>query len=169
LLSAALALGLTACGGVGGTNPNLPTDTTRSTNATNSTLGNDRTYGVNYGVDENGYPDTDYAQRTTRRAGTVTPGDRALTSLTTGQTATNGYPGTTRTSTDGKMLGLENFGAGAPLRSANVNGVNADNRATVTNRPGASYEQMLRNARVHDRDGYLLDGENAVTRQAANR
>ena len=28
---------------------------------------------------------------------------------------------------------------------------------------GATYGQMLRNARVHDRDGFLLDGENAVT------
>lgn len=28
---------------------------------------------------------------------------------------------------------------------------------------GATYEQMLRNARVHDRDGYLKDGENSVT------
>lgn len=28
---------------------------------------------------------------------------------------------------------------------------------------GASYEQMLRNARVHDRDGDLTDGENAMT------
>lgn len=29
--------------------------------------------------------------------------------------------------------------------------------------PGATYEEMLRNARVHDRDGDLSDGENAVT------
>lgn len=28
---------------------------------------------------------------------------------------------------------------------------------------GATYGQMLRNAHVHDRDGFLLDGENAVT------
>lgn len=28
---------------------------------------------------------------------------------------------------------------------------------------GATYGQMLRNARVHDQDGFLLDGENAVT------
>ena len=29
--------------------------------------------------------------------------------------------------------------------------------------PGASMDQMLRNGRVHDRDGDLLDGENSVT------
>ena len=28
---------------------------------------------------------------------------------------------------------------------------------------GSSYEQMLRNARVHDSDGILTDGENSVT------
>ena len=29
--------------------------------------------------------------------------------------------------------------------------------------PGVSYEQMLRNGRIHDRDGLLHDGENAGT------
>ena len=29
--------------------------------------------------------------------------------------------------------------------------------------PGASTDRMLRNGRVHDRDGDLLDGENSVT------
>ena len=29
--------------------------------------------------------------------------------------------------------------------------------------PGASIDRMLRNGRVHDRDGDLLDGENSVT------
>ncbi len=29
--------------------------------------------------------------------------------------------------------------------------------------PGASMDRMLRNGRVHDRDGDLLDGENSVT------
>lgn len=32
---------------------------------------------------------------------------------------------------------------------------------------GASYQQMLRNAQVHDRDGYLNDRENSVTPGAA--
>ncbi|MEG2221585.1 MAG: hypothetical protein RRY95_02545, partial [Oscillospiraceae bacterium] len=35
--------------------------------------------------------------------------------------------------------------------------------ASVTRLRPASYEQMLRNAHVHDVDGYLKDGENAVT------
>ena len=29
--------------------------------------------------------------------------------------------------------------------------------------PGVSYEQMLRNGRIHDRDGLLKDGENATS------
>ncbi len=29
--------------------------------------------------------------------------------------------------------------------------------------PGRSYEQMLRDGRVHDSDGFLTDGENSVT------
>ena len=34
-------------------------------------------------------------------------------------------------------------------------------------RVGVSYGQMLRNARVHDTDGFLKDGENAVSPSAA--
>ena len=34
-------------------------------------------------------------------------------------------------------------------------------------RVGVSYGQMLRNARVHDTDGFLKDGENAVSPGAA--
>lgn len=33
-------------------------------------------------------------------------------------------------------------------------------------RIGVSYGQMLRNARVHDTDGFLMDGENAVSPDA---
>jgi hypothetical protein len=36
-------------------------------------------------------------------------------------------------------------------------------RTTRSATGGTSYEQMLRNARVHDQDGDLLDGENAMT------
>ena len=35
------------------------------------------------------------------------------------------------------------------------------------NRSGSSLDQMVRNARVHDTDGFLKDGENAVTPGAA--
>ena len=38
-----------------------------------------------------------------------------------------------------------------------------DNNTVTDNGPGVSYEQMLRNGRVHDTDGLLRDGENAVS------
>ena len=38
-----------------------------------------------------------------------------------------------------------------------------DNTVTAPDLPGASMDRMLRNGRVHDRDGDLLDGENSVT------
>lgn len=53
-------------------------------------------------------------------------------------------------------------GAGSDLE----NGMNSGAAATPQRGealPGATYGQMLRNARVHDRDGFLKDGENAVT------
>ena len=39
---------------------------------------------------------------------------------------------------------------------------------TIALLKGASYEQMLRNARVHDTDGDLTDRENTVTPGIAN-
>ena len=37
------------------------------------------------------------------------------------------------------------------------------NANTSDAEPGVSYEQMLRNGRIHDRDGLLKDGENATS------
>ena len=37
------------------------------------------------------------------------------------------------------------------------------NTGTSDAEPGVSYEQMLRNGRVHDRDGLLKDGENTTS------
>lgn len=59
---------------------------------------------------------------------------------------------------DSSMSGLENNGAGSSNDSTGSTTV--PQRGTLK---GATYGQMLRNGRVHDRDGYLLDGENAVT------
>lgn len=77
-----------------------------------------------------------------------------------------GATGTAATAADNEMLGLENYGAGAPGTV-----LNRGNNAAVQNgrTGGVTYGQMLRNGRVHDRDGYLLDGENAVTPGAAFR
>lgn len=59
---------------------------------------------------------------------------------------------------DSSMSGLENNGAGSSNDSTGSTTV--PQRGTLK---GATYGQMLRNGQVHDRDGYLLDGENAVT------
>lgn len=62
---------------------------------------------------------------------------------------------------DDPMTGPENDGAGAPDSSNDFTGsTTVPQRGTLK---GATYGQMLRNGQVHDRDGYLLDGENAVT------
>ncbi|MDD3347693.1 hypothetical protein [Oscillibacter sp.] len=45
----------------------------------------------------------------------------------------------------------------------NLPGENRTTNRTGTTTGGVTYEQMLRNARVHDTDGYLRDHENAVT------
>ncbi|MEA4992667.1 hypothetical protein SDC9_75508 [bioreactor metagenome] len=77
----------------------------------------------------------------------------------------NGASGTAAGAADNEMLGLENDGVGAP-ESAVVNNGNRTNSGVIRS---TTYGQMLRNARVHDRDGFLLDGENAVTPGAAFR
>lgn len=46
------------------------------------------------------------------------------------------------------------------------NGQNGTANKTRNTTGGVSYGQMLRNGRVHDRDGDLTDGENSVTRGA---
>ena len=59
--------------------------------------------------------------------------------------------------------GLNNDGTGPNSTTANGtanNGAGATGRSVI--RP-TGYDQMLRNARVHDTDGILTDGENAVT------
>ncbi|MEG1594414.1 MAG: hypothetical protein RR350_08360 [Oscillibacter sp.] len=52
------------------------------------------------------------------------------------------------------------------MMDGGMNGVKNDMKNGGTHSPmqgGASYGQMLRNGRVHDRDGYLGDRENAHT------
>ena len=44
-----------------------------------------------------------------------------------------------------------------------LTGTDTGTAAKQTHRAGASYDQMLRNARVHDTDGKLWDHENATT------
>ena len=71
------------------------------------------------------------------------------------------------TENDVMMGGSQNDETGIPNDTANppensaTNGSTPDD--TIGQDVGVSYEQMLRNGRVHDTDGLLRDGENAVT------
>lgn len=52
------------------------------------------------------------------------------------------------------------YGDGGYARPGSNGATSSDSYDTL---PGRSYEQMLRDGRVHDSDGFLTDGENSVT------
>lgn len=75
--------------------------------------------------------------------------------------------GQSSTNADG-VLGSEKDDntAGKDDSSAQKNDTSADGASTSKDEPivrSATYDQMKRNAQVHDTDGDLTDGENAVT------
>lgn len=96
----------------------------------------------------------------------------------TGVTKSDGVTGTTTKTAGDTMLGPEKTGASTSKSAVIKSGANATTATTTTTTQngttgsvirGTTYGQMLRNARVHDKDGFLLDGENAVTPGAAYR
>ena len=146
LFTALMALSLTACGGNENNKPN--------TSAPNQSV-TDNNAGSGTGSATGSATGTAVAKNKDQRR------------------VTNGASGTAAGAADNAMLGLENYGAGAPRTAAPKNGQNAavvaQSGTTGGVIRGATYGQMLRNARVHDADGYLLDGENSVTPGAAFR
>lgn len=52
------------------------------------------------------------------------------------------------------------YGDGSYAQPGSNGATSSDSYDTL---PGRSYEQMLRDGRVHDSDGFLTDGENSVT------
>lgn len=95
-----------------------------------------------------------------------------------GATKSNGASGTAAKTAGDSILSRDNNGLGASKSAVVNNGANTTTATTTTQNQnetngsvirGATYGQMLRNARVHDKDGFLLDGENAVTPGAAYR
>lgn len=124
------------------------TDTMRDDNATNGT---GTTSGVtNYGTDNNGVVDNGTG------LGSVTG---AVNRATSGNGAT--------------QYGLARYGANSGAYTATNNGgltagsnVDYSNASAVKRaaRQGDRYARMLENGRVHDSDGFLLDGENASYR-----
>ena len=71
----------------------------------------------------------------------------------------------TESGTVGDNRGDNRNAGGGRYTASNNGGVTADSTALNTARSAAEanlrYAKMLANARVHDRDGFLLDGENA--------
>lgn len=138
LLTALMAMSLTACGT---DKNNTPTTSTPNQSVTDSNTGS--------GTDSG--------------AGSAT--GTAVVKNKDQRRIENGASGTAADAADNAMLGLENDGAGAP-ESAVANNGNRTGSGVIRS---TTYGQMLRNARVNDRDGFLLDGENAVTPGAAFR
>lgn len=61
---------------------------------------------------------------------------------------------------NGSDSSARNYGGGSYARPGSNGATSSDSYDTL---PGRSYEQMLRDGRVHDSDGFLTDGENSVT------
>ena len=71
---------------------------------------------------------------------------------------TNSGDGTIDNGTDPSAR--NRYGDGSYARPGSNGATSSDSYDTL---PGRSYEQMLRDGRVHDSDGFLTDGENSVT------
>ena len=61
------------------------------------------------------------------------------------------------------IIGRDDHTVTAPDTNPAPNPANDPANDPAGDLPGASMDRMLRNGRVHDRDGDLLDGENSVT------
>jgi len=96
---------------------------------------------------------------TNNSTGTTTTG-QTTTKTTTG-TGTTGSTLTTEGTTGTAYTAEGTPGIANSNANTRTNGA-ATNQRTILN--GATYGQMLRNARVNDTDGNLWDHENAVTR-----
>lgn len=150
LLTALLALSLTACGNYDGNSKNNTTPNTS--------------------VKDKGVPGNGTSSTTPTVSGSNTATGTGLTKNADGYRVNNGATGTN--AADNRILGLQNGVASVPKPAINNNGTTATAVPQSGNTNvirGATYGQMLRNARVNDRDGYLLDGENSVTPGAAYR
>lgn len=82
-----------------------------------------------------------------------------------GQSSTNA-DGVLGSEKDDNTAGKDDSSTGKDDSSAQKNDTSADGASTSKDEPivrSATYDQMKRNAQVHDTDGDLTDGENAVT------
>jgi hypothetical protein len=153
LLTALMALSLTACG-------NYTGDSTGNTTPDTS-------------VKDSGVSDNGTTSNTPTSSDSNTATSTGLTKSAEGNRVDNGATGTSTNAVDNRIMGLQNDVVSLPKPAINNNGTTAtavpQSGTTSSVIRGATYGQMLRNARVHDTDGYLLDGENAVTPGTAYR
>ena len=138
LLCAMLALGVSACG-------------------------DDRNSAANgSAVTENGTADNGGVQpEANGNTAVPEPGDGASESILPDENLPGGTADSPTDGLTGEPLRPDGDLAGTADTARPSGGESAVQQSTVIH--GATYGQMLRNARVHDRDGFLLDGENAVT------
>ena len=85
---------------------------------------------------------------------------QSTTNQTTGAAQNNTAPGY---SGEDAVLGSGNQTTGETHTSGQERPNDSANNHAANEDVGVSYEQMLRNGRVHDKDGLLKDGENAVS------
>lgn len=145
-ITALLAVSLAACGANRNGNAGKNTNGTKATD--NATNGNENGTGPTDNV-------TGAVNRSTRY-GTANGATNGTNGMTNG--ATNGYGGN---ASSGAYTGNNavNNGTGNNTYAARNNGGVVS--GTTPAASGDRYALMLENARVHDTDGYLLDGENA--------
>jgi hypothetical protein len=165
LLSALLALGLTGCGSFdnGVNNPSQSLNDTGAATATNQ--GSDSLAGPKSANT------LDRAKTIRRVEPNYNLNDRVWdninnqTSTIKDNTNAAVNQGKISTSIHGRTLTGNDLAGGTLANNGltTINRTKTNTNGTVSNNSGASYGQMLRNGRVNDRDGYLLDGENSVT------
>ena len=142
LLCALLALGVSACG-----------DDRNS--AANGSAVTENGTADNGGVQNGVQPE---ANGNTMVPG---PGDGASESILPDENLPGGTADSPTDGLTGEPLRPDGDLAGTADTARPSGGESAVQQSTVIH--GATYGQMLRNARVHDSDGILTDGENSVT------
>ena len=92
---------------------------------------------------------------------TTTPDNGTANNGTTNNGTVNGGTNSGDGSVgNGSDSSARHYGDGSYARPGSNGATSSDSYDTL---PGRSYEQMLRDGRVHDSDGFLTDGENSVT------
>ena len=144
VLCGALAMTLFACGEKRGNanDSDVLGDEQHSTNGTTNGTTNGANNGTNSGTANNGTTNNGTTNNGTTNNGT-TNGDSSTAKDASRRVITG------NNAKDSDVMG------DSALRGSTINPANGTADRTVT------WEQMLQNGRVHDKDGFLFDGENS--------